>query len=306
MKTAVGNQLPFSLQGEFGSLIDEFSDVFSKNEWDIGKCDVTSHTIDVCPGSRPVNLPNRRMPLHYKEDLREKLDAFLEKGLVIPCHSPYSAPAIMVPKKNGKLRLAIDYRQLNNQIIKLCRPIPSIEEIFDTLEGSAYFTTINMSWGFYQLPMVIKSQDLTAFSTPFGSFKWLRMPMGLTGSPNTFQSLMECVLMGLTWKITVPYLDDCIIFSKTPWTSATSVWKVSLGKPQNQSNQVRIFPDTSALPRTHNQQKWAGSRPGKAGRCEELSNSYKPNRSQIYPGPLLVLPSLCEKLRWYSPTTAQG
>ena len=61
-----------------------------------------------------------------------------------------------------------------------------------------------------------KSQNYTAFSTPFGSFKWLRMLMGLTGSPNTFQSLMENVLVGLTWNITVTYLDDCIIFSKTP------------------------------------------------------------------------------------------
>ena len=73
-----------------------------------------------------------------------------------------------------------------------------------------------MSWGFYQLPMEPKSQNYTAFSTPFGSSKWLRMPMGLTCSPNTFQSLMEHVLVGLTWNITVPYLDDCIIFSKTP------------------------------------------------------------------------------------------
>ena len=58
-------------------------------------------------------------------------------------------------------------------------------------------------------------QGFTAFSTPFGTFKWLRMPMGLTGSPNTFQSLMEQVLVGMTWKTTVPYLDDCIIFSST-------------------------------------------------------------------------------------------
>ena len=73
-----------------------------------------------------------------------------------------------------------------------------------------------MSAGFYQVPMDKDSQDYTAFSTPFGSFKWLRMPMGLTGSPNTFQSLMEHVLTGLTWKTCVPYLDDCIIFSTTP------------------------------------------------------------------------------------------
>ena len=59
------------------------------------------------------------------------------------------------------------------------------------------------------------SQDYTSSSTPFGSFKWLRMPMGLTGSPNTFQSLMEKVLVGLTWKFTIPYLDDCIFFSRT-------------------------------------------------------------------------------------------
>ena len=72
-----------------------------------------------------------------------------------------------------------------------------------------------MSWGFYQLPMEEASQDYKAFSTLFGSFKWLRMPMGLTGSPNIFQSLMEKVLVGLTWKFTIPYLDDCIIFSRT-------------------------------------------------------------------------------------------
>ena len=70
-----------------------------------------------------------------------------------------------------------------------------------------------MSWGFYQLPMQEGSQDFTAFGTPFGNFKRLRMPMGLTGSPNTFQSLMEQVLVGQTWKTTVPLLGDCIIFS---------------------------------------------------------------------------------------------
>ena len=215
VKNSIDTGISQEAKAKFSKLINEFSDVFSKNEWDIGQCDVTAHKIQVEPGSRPIKLPNRRMPLHYKDDLQEKIDAFLEKKLITPCHSPYSAPAMLVPKKNGKLRLVIDYRQLNKQTIKSCWPIPSIEEIFDTLEGSEYFTTIDMSWGFYQLPMAEESQDYTAFSTPFGSFKWLRMPMGLTGSPNTFQSLMEQVLVGLTWKTTVPYLDDCIIFSST-------------------------------------------------------------------------------------------
>ena len=140
----------------------------------------------------------------------------MTRKLITHCHSPYSATAMLVPKDNWKLRLIVDYRKLNEQTIKSCWPIPSTEEIFQTLQGSTDFTTIIMSWGFYQLPMELKSQNYTALNTLFGSFKWLRMPMGLTGSPNTFQSLMEHVLVGLTWNITVPYLDDCIIFSKTP------------------------------------------------------------------------------------------
>ena len=123
---------------------------------------------------------------------------------------------MLVPKKNEKLRLFIDYRQLNKQPIKSSWPIPSIEEIFDTLEGNSFFCTIDMSSGFYQVLMDTTSQNFTAFSTPFGSFKWFRMPMGLTGSPNTFQNLMENILVGLTRKSCVPYLDDCIIFSRTP------------------------------------------------------------------------------------------
>ena len=201
---------------QFAALVKEFRHVFSSSEWDLGKCDATSHKIDVYPGSKPIKIPNRRMPLHYKEDLQSKLDVFLEKDLIAPCHSPYSSPAMLVPKKNGKLRLVIDYRQLNKQTVKSSRPIPSIEEIFDTLGGSCYFSTIDMSAGFFQVPMDKDSQDYTAFSNPFGSFKWLRKPMGLTGSPNIPQSLMELVLTGLTWKTCVPYLDDCIIFSTTP------------------------------------------------------------------------------------------
>ena len=122
---------------------------------------------------------------------------------------------MLVPNKTGKLRLIIDYHKLNKQTMKSCWPIASIEGIFDTLEGKKYFTTIDMSWGFYHLPMAQESQDCTTFSTSFGSFKWLRKPMGLTGSQKTNQSQMEPVLLRKTWKATIPYPDDCIIFSST-------------------------------------------------------------------------------------------
>ena len=157
VKKATSKEINNSCRAEFRNLIDDYSDILSINQWDLGKCDATSHRIDVKPGSQPIKLPNRRMPVHYKDDLKEKLDASMNKELIKPCHSSYSAPAILVPKKNGKLRLVIDFRKLNEQTIKSCWPIPSTEDVFDTFQGSAYFPTIGMSWEFYQLPMEPKS-----------------------------------------------------------------------------------------------------------------------------------------------------
>ena len=130
---------------QFAQLLRTFSDVFSKLEWDIGKCDLVQHKIDLYPGTQTVNLLNRRMPMHFKEGLRQNIDKFLEHEVITPCHGPYSSSAMLVPKKNGKLRLVIDYRQLIKQTVKSCWPLPSVEETFDTLEGSCYFSNIDMS-----------------------------------------------------------------------------------------------------------------------------------------------------------------
>ena len=102
LKKAISKEMNNNCRADFRNLIEDYGDIFSINQWDLGKCDATSHKIDVKPGSQPVKLPNRRMPVHYKDDLKEKIDAFMNKELIAPCHSPYSAPAMLVPKKNGK------------------------------------------------------------------------------------------------------------------------------------------------------------------------------------------------------------
>ena len=123
VKNSIESGISLEAKAKFSEPIEEFSDVFSKNEWDIGQCDVTAHKIEIEPGSRPVKLSQKDAP---PVQITEKVDAFLEKKFITPCHSPYSAPAMLASKKNGKLRLVIDHRQLNKETIKSCWPIPSI------------------------------------------------------------------------------------------------------------------------------------------------------------------------------------
>ena len=97
------------IRAQFLQLLLTFSDVLSKSESDIGKCDLVQHKVDLYPGSKPVKLSTRRMPMHFKKDLRQKIDNILEHKMITPCDSPYGSPAMLVPMKNGKLRLIIEH-----------------------------------------------------------------------------------------------------------------------------------------------------------------------------------------------------
>ena len=119
LKKSVDKDMSKRFHDQFESLVKEFSDNFFMSERDLGKRDVTTHQIDVNPGSKPVKIPSRRLPLHYKEDVPRKFDVLLEKELKTPYQSPYSAPLILLSKKEGKLRLVTDYRQLIKQTSNL-------------------------------------------------------------------------------------------------------------------------------------------------------------------------------------------
>ena len=100
VKKAISEEINNNCRAVIRKLIDYYSDIFSINQWDLGKCDATSHRIDVKPGSQPVKRPNRRMPVHFKDVLNEKIDAFMTRKRITPCLGPYSAPAMLVPEKN--------------------------------------------------------------------------------------------------------------------------------------------------------------------------------------------------------------
>ena len=121
----------------------------------------------------------------------------------------------MAKKKNGEIRLCVDYRALNAKTNRPIFPIPSSEEIFDSIGGSKYFSTLDLSSGYHQVPVAEEDIPKTAFSTRHGQYEFVRMPFGLCGAPATFQRLMNLILRKENWINCVIYLDDILIFGKT-------------------------------------------------------------------------------------------
>ena len=127
------------------------------------------------------------------EELKQYVTELLEKGLIQPSTSPYGAPVLMVPKPDGTWRVCVDYRMLNKLTIKNQYPLPRIDDLLDKLHGAIVFTSIDLQSGYFQIPIAPEDIPKTAFTTPFGLFEWIVLPMGLTNSPATFQSLMHSI-----------------------------------------------------------------------------------------------------------------
>jgi len=114
-----------------------FSDVFSKSPFDIGLCSRYSFSIK-CSDNVSLSLPSRRVPIHLEEKVSDMIDKLLENDIIEPSESPYNSPLVIVPKKDGNIRLCVDFRELNKQTIKDSFHIPNIQELFDSLGGKCF------------------------------------------------------------------------------------------------------------------------------------------------------------------------
>ena len=125
------------------------------------------------------------------EELKKQLEDLIEKGFVRPSISPWGAPVLFVKKKDGSMRLCVDYRELNKVTIKNRYPLPRIEDLFDQLHGAMIFSKIDLRTGYHQLR--IKRDDIpkTAFRTRYGHYEFTVMPFGLTNAPAAFMDLMN-------------------------------------------------------------------------------------------------------------------
>ena len=172
-----------------------------------------THRIILIEPNKNVYRKQYKLSHQEKIELNKQVEALLAQGFVRPSASPFNSPVLFVKKKDGTMRLCIDYRILNNNTVKDKFPIPRIDEIISKFGKAKVFSKLDLMSGYFQVRINDEDMEKTAFSTEFGHFEWVVMPFGLTNAPSTFQRMMNEVLGPYLGKFVQVYLDDIIIYS---------------------------------------------------------------------------------------------
>lgn len=135
----------------------------------------------------------------------------LGKGVIRESTSPWSSPVVLIRKRDGTWRFCVDYRKLNGAAKKDVHPLPRIDDVLDMLQGSRFFTTLDMASGYWQVPIREADKEKTAFATRSGLYEFNVVPFGLCNAPATFQRMINRVLASQLWKVCLAYVDDIII-----------------------------------------------------------------------------------------------
>ena len=201
----------------------DYHHIFALDDLELGRMDMVKHVIRL-DNKVPFHERYRRIPPHQYEEVKNHLKEMLEIGAIRKSQSPWASTIVLVRKKDGALRFCIDLRKLNARTIKDAQTLPRIEESLDSLCGAVIFTSLDLKSGYWQVELDEDSIPYTAFTIgPLGFYECLRMPFGLTNAPATFQRLMENCLGDLHLNWCIIYLDDIIIYSKTPGRTCKEV-----------------------------------------------------------------------------------
>ncbi|KAK3088363.1 hypothetical protein FSP39_018216 [Pinctada imbricata] len=198
------------------TFLNKHRSVFATELSELGKCNLQPHTIETGE-SLPIRQRFYRQSPEVKAEMEKQIDEMLAADIIEESTSMWQSPVVMVKKKNGQLRFAVDYRKLNSVTKQQSFPLPRLEDVFDTVGVSKakIFSTLDLASGFWQIPMDQETAHKSAFVTPTGVFQWKRMPFGLVNAPASFQALMTQVLKGLNWKFCLVYVDDILVMSNS-------------------------------------------------------------------------------------------
>ena len=210
------SEWPMDLQAKAKDLLVSYSDIFSKSDMDMGTTRLVKHHINLTDYT-PFKQRYRRIPPHLYDEVRAHLKEMLELGAIRKSLSPWSSPIVLVRKKDGKLRFCKDLRKLNQRTVRDNYSLPNIDHMLEQLEGAEWFCTLDLKSGYWQVELTEESKPYTAFTCgPLGFFECEKMPFGASNAPATFQRLMENCLGDLNLRWCVVYLDDIIVYGKTP------------------------------------------------------------------------------------------
>ncbi len=178
----------------------------------MGKCGIVKHEIDTGV-ERPIKQHAYQRPLAEKRVIQQEVEKMLEQGAIRESSSSWTSPVVLVKKKNGETRFCVDYRKLNRITRKDCHPLPRIDDLLDSFQGSTCFTTLDLASGYWQIEVDSADCEKTAFITDQGIYEFNVMPFGLTNAPATFQRMMNRVFTKINRDFVVVYLDDLNIYS---------------------------------------------------------------------------------------------
>ena len=187
-------------------------DIFATTVSELGSCDLQKLVIDT-GDNPPVRQRPYRVSPQVKSEIDKQVNEMLENQIIRESYSSYSSPVVMVKKKNGEYRFAIDYRKLNSITKTMNYPLPTFQDVTDLLGKAKLFSVMDMKSGFWQLQIDEESKEKTAFICHSGLYEFNRVPFGLKNSPIIFQQVVEQALRGMNYYTALVYVDDIISFS---------------------------------------------------------------------------------------------
>uniref|UniRef100_A0A8R1HQR1 RNA-directed DNA polymerase n=1 Tax=Caenorhabditis japonica TaxID=281687 RepID=A0A8R1HQR1_CAEJA len=200
--------------GNIRRIASEFIDVFAIEDSELTQTDKVQCEIEL-EKENPIRQKCRPVPLALQEKVKVMLEDMETRKVIRKCRSPWASPVVLVKKKDGSIRMCVDYRKLNTVIKLNAHPLPHIESTLQALGEKKWFTTLDLMAGYWQIPMEKQSKEKTAFVVLNEQYQFEVMPFGLATSPAIFQAAMEQVLGDWIGKSVFVYIDDILIASKT-------------------------------------------------------------------------------------------
>ena len=202
------------VQEQVIDLFMKYFDAVSISPDDFGSSSLIQFHITLLPGANPIRSKCRPLNPIQEQDLDRQLKEWLSAGVIEPSVSPWAAALVPCKKKGtDKLRWSCDFRGVNKLTVKDGYPLPNIESNLHKLAGAKVFSSLDSAGAFHSLSISPESRDYTTFTSPFGTFRFKRMPFGLSNSPSAYCRLVQLALERLPPGFAVAYLDDILIYS---------------------------------------------------------------------------------------------